>query len=208
MRISLPDPEFDVLRTQREDPRISIRVIRVQAYGLHVRADGLGRLSEGRVGVPFPLPQILGLRIHPEGDLVEAEGIRRPVLRHEDVRLEGEGAHIAAVQGHRVVGGRLPGFQSADAQETLPDVGESLRIVFESGGRFPDFEDAEGFDERHRGAGLEAGIEGRDAGLYEVVHPFEHARFSIEEALEEGHPYHPIPQDAAPGWGASDKWPT
>jgi len=78
-----------------------------------------------------------------------------------------------------MVGGRLPGFQSADAQETLPDVGEGLRIVLESSGRLSDFEDAEGFDERHRGAGLEAGIEGRDAGLYEVVHPFEHARFSI-----------------------------
>src|SRR5207249_734458 len=50
MGISLPDPEFRVLRTQREDPRISIRVIRLQGHGLHVRADGLGRLPEGRVG--------------------------------------------------------------------------------------------------------------------------------------------------------------
>jgi len=26
--------------------------------------------------------------------------------------------------------------------------------------------------------------------------------------LEEGHPYHPIPRDAALRRGASDKWPT
>src|SRR5712691_1872406 len=208
MRIPFPHPEFRILRTQCEDPGVPGRVIRIQAHRLHVRADRLGGLTQGGMGVPFPLPEILRLRIRLKGDVVVTEGVRRAVLGDEDVGLESEGTHVFAVQGHRLVRGSLPGFQTTDPQETLADVGEGLRIVLEPGSRLPDFEEAEGFHERDCGTCLGTGIECRDPRLYEVVHLFEYARFPIEEALEEGHPYHPIPRDAAPRRGASDKWPT
>src|SRR5712691_3149797 len=208
MRIPFPHPEFRILRTQCEDPGVPGRVIRIQAHRLHVRADRLGGLTQGGMGVSFPLPEILRLRIRLKGDVVVTEGVRRAVLGDEDVGLEGEGTHIAAVQGHRLVRRRLPGFQTTDPQETLADVGEGFRIVLETGGRLPDLEEAERLNERDRGASFGTGIEGRNPRLHEVVHLFEYTRFSIEEALEEGHPYHPIPRDAAPRRGASDKWPT
>src|SRR5436190_18105229 len=129
MGISLPDPEFRVLRTQREDPRISIRVIRLQGHGLHVRADGLGRLPEGRVGVPFPLPQILGLRIHLEGDLVIAEGVRRPVLRDEDVRLEGEAVTFPPARAIAWVAAALPGSRWPTGRGPPAPSGEAFPLA-------------------------------------------------------------------------------
>src|SRR3989442_775039 len=56
-------------------------------------------------------------------------------------------------------------------------------------------------------------VKGRVTGIHESVRLVEHPSFSIEETLEEGHPYHPIPRGAVnPGprrtSGRHGKWMT
>jgi hypothetical protein len=198
--VALPDPHLGVLRAQREDARVSVDVLRVEGDGLHVRADGLRPLLERDVCVPLVFPQDLRLRIDLERDVVVAEGIGRAAPGDEDLGLEPERVHAAAVRGQGLARGRLRRLEAAHAQEAFADTGEGLGELLEARGRFPHLEEAEGLDERDRRASLGACVQRRGAGVHEPVHFFEEARFPIEEALVEGHPYHPIPRDVAP-WG-------
>ena len=163
MGVALPDPEFRILRAQREDPRVAVHVIGVDRDGLHVCADGLRALLERDMGVPFPFPQILRLRVDLQREVVIAEGVGRAASGHEDLGLEPEGARAAPVQGERLVRGGLGRLEPAHPQETIADGREGFRKVLEPRGRLPHFEEAEGFDERDRRAGFGSRVQCGDA---------------------------------------------
>src|SRR5207244_1989054 len=54
----------------------------------------------------------------------------------------------------------------------------------------------EGLEERDRRVPWRVLVKGRVTGIHESVRLVEHPSLSIEETLEEGHPYHPIPRGA------------
>src|SRR5207249_6386919 len=162
---------------------------------------------------PFPFPQILRLRVDLQREVVIAEGVGRAAFGHEDLGLEPERAHAAAVQSQGLVRGGLGRLEPADPQEAFADGSEGFRKVLEPRGWLPHFEEAERFDECDRRAGFGSCVQCGDACVDESVHFFEDASITIEEALVEGHPYHPIPRDVAP-WrarrtsGRHAKWMT
>ena len=207
MRIAFPHPEGGVLRDECEDPGVPVDIVRVEVHGLHVRADRLGRLFERGVGVAFPLPQDLRLRLDAQACVVVGERVRGLPLSDEDVSLQAQAVRISAVgrQGPRRSG--LRRFEAADAQESGSDVRERIGEVPGSRRRFNGFEESERLEERASRPCGSVGVEGRESRARESVRLVEDATFPIEKALEEGHPCHPIPRDPVQRT-VSDKRPT
>src|SRR2546425_766357 len=181
---------------QREDAAISFDIIGIEVHDLHVRADRLWPLLQCDMGVPLPLPQIFGLRIDAQSGVVISERIGRALLREEDVSLEAEGSKVSSVASQRVRGRGLGGLDSTDPEKPRPDRRIGFLKILDPCPRLLRSEDLERLDERDRCAAVRVHLERRKTGLRESVRFVEHSSFSVEETLEEGHPYHPIPRGA------------
>src|SRR5438093_10968190 len=191
-----PDPQVGIVGDQREDAAISVDIIGIEVHDLHVRADRLWLLLQRDVGVPFSLPQIFGLRIDAQSGVVISECIGRALLREEDVSLEAEGSKVSSVASQRVRGRGLGGLDSTDPEKPRPDRRIGFLKILDSRPRLLRSEDLERLDERNRCAAVRVHLDRRKTGLRESVRFVEHSSFSVEETLEEGHPYHPIPRGA------------
>src|SRR3989442_16021660 len=92
--------------------------------------------------------------------------------------------------------GGLSRLDPTDAKKARPERRIRVLEVLDPRRRLLRFEDLEGLDERDRRAPLRVRVKGRVTGLHESIRLVEHPSLSIEETLEEGHPYHPIPRGA------------
>ena len=207
MRVAFPHPEGGVLRNEREDTGVPVDIVRVQIHGLHVRADRLGPLFERGVGVAFPLPQEFRLRLDAQAGVVIGERVRRLPLSDEDVSLQAQPVRVSSVGRQGPRRGRLGGFETADPQESGPDVRERIGEVPGPRRRFNGLQETERLEERAGRPGRGVGVEGHETRAHESVRLVEDATFPIEKALEEGHPCHPIPRDPVQRT-VSDKRPT
>src|SRR5256886_2516850 len=153
-----------------EPPRI--RVVRVQLDHAAETPDRPLRLSPGEGGGALSPPGFLGLRVDPQGS---------------------KGSSVAS-QGVRRRG--LGGLDPTDPQKPRPDRRIGFLKILDSRPRLLRSEDLERLDERDRCAAVRVHLERRKTGLRESVRFVEHSSFSVEETLEEGHPYHPIPRGA------------
>src|SRR5438093_3718900 len=196
MGLSRSHPELGIVGDERQHPAISFHIIGVEVHDLHVRADRLWPLLQCDMRVPLPLPQIFGLRIDAQSGVVISERIGRALLREEDVSLEAEGSKVSSVASQRVRGRGLGGLDSTDPEKPRPDRRIGFLKILDSRPRLLRSEDLERLDERNRCAAVRVHLERRKTGLRESVRFVEHSSFSVEETLEEGHPYHPIPRGA------------
>jgi len=117
-------------------------------------------------------------------------------LGEQNISLEAEGSEVSAVGAKCVRRCGLSGLDPTDAQESRPDGRIGLLKILDSRRRLLRLQDLERLDERNRRATWRAHLESRETGLCKAVCLVEHSPFSIEETLEEGHPYHPIPRGA------------
>src|SRR5437016_719969 len=194
--LSRPHPEVGIVGDQREDAAISFDIIGIEVHDLHVRADRLWPLLQCDMGVPFSFPEVVGLRIDAQSGVVITERIGRALLREEDVSLEAEGSQVSSVASQGVRRRGLGGLDPTDPQKPRPDRRIGFLKILDSRPRLLRSEDLERLDERDRCAAVRVHLERRETGLRESVRFVEHSSFSVEETLEEGHPYHPIPRGA------------
>src|SRR6266581_4849218 len=193
---SRPYPELGIVGDEREDAGISFRIIGVEVHDLHVRADRLWPLLQRDVGVPFSFPEVLGLRIDAQSGVVVTERIGRALLGEEDVPLEAQCSKISSVASQGVRRRRLGGLDPTDPQEPRPDRRIGFLKILDPCPRLLCSEDLERLDERDRCAAARVHFERRETGLRQSVRLVERSSYAIEETLEEGHPYHPIPRGA------------
>src|SRR5213593_903030 len=208
-----PHPELGIVGDEREDAAISFDIIGIEVHDLHIGADRLRPLLQGDMGVPFPLPEVFRLRIDAQSGVVVSEGVGRALLGEEDISLEAESSEVSAVAGQGVRRRDLGGLDPTDAEESRPNRRIGLLKILDSRPGLLRFEDLERLHERDRCAAVRVHLESGETRLRESVRLVEHSSFSIEETLEEGHPYHPIPRGAVnPGprrtSGRHGKWMT